>query len=312
MKLAIIHNVPAEKTNTNDSAPDEDVLDTSKDIMKALGQNVDVFKFEKSLLPKLKEYDVIINFAEKCDRSEYSEDEIARYLEEHDIKFTGAGSRLLTLTMDKKLIKELLLENDIRTPRHIITNKPVTVDLTFPLIVKPCKEHASIGISKESIVYDQDALNKKIIEINSRFSQDALVEEFIIGREINASILGTEILSFNEINFSSDNPLTNLFTYDAKWDKKSDDFKNISYKCPAELDLGLKKELEHIALKVAKIFESHDYTRVDFRVRDNVPFVIDVNPNPCISTDSEFVKSATVSEYDFKYIIEKIIELARM
>lgn len=311
MKLAIIHNVPTKKKNTINSAPDEDVLDSSKDIMKALGRNIDVFRFEKSLLQKLKEYDVIINFAEKYDKSKYREDEIAGYLEEHNIKFTGAGSKLLTLTMDKELIKEHLVRHNIRTPRHVITDRPIDINLNFPLIVKPCKEHASIGISNDSIVYDKESLYKKIADIKSKFSQNSLVEEYIEGREINASILGEEVLSLHEVIINPNKDEPRLITYDLKWDENAQKQGKIIFSCPAKIDSGLKKELENTALTVAKVFESLNYTRVDFRIKDNIPYVIDVNPNPCISTDSEFIRSAKATNYDYKYVIERIIDLAK-
>jgi D-alanine-D-alanine ligase len=265
--------------------------------------------------------DAVFNLCEAVLGRAELEMPIAGIYELFDIPYTGAPALTLGIALNKAIAKSIFVANGISTPQHIVVYTGDAVpdhDLTFPLIVKPIAEDASIGIDNNSIVHDEEALRQRVAFIHNEFKEGALVEEYIDGREINVAVLGTtsgsfEALPVSEILFDTmpaGNP--RIVSYEAKWVEESPLYKTTVPKCPADLDQATVTEAQVLALRAADLLGLRDYGRVDMRMRgsDNKLFVLEANPNPDISRDAGFIRSAITSGRTYEQTLVHIAECA--
>jgi D-alanine-D-alanine ligase len=240
---------------------------------------------------------------------------VAALLELLGLPFTGATPYCLGLSQDKARTKDLFNAHHLPTPRHILVRtggqQPIIKGLTFPLIVKPRFEDASLGISGDSIVSTVKALHQRIRYIHQTYRQDALVEEFIVGREFNVAIVGNrppEVLPISEIRFDPALPHP-IVSYNGKWLEESAEFSGTRPVCPASLSFREKVLIKDVALRAFKLLECRDYARIDIRFRDGVPYILEVNANPDIAPDAGLARAARVAGLDYAQFINRIINL---
>jgi D-alanine-D-alanine ligase len=101
-----------------------------------------------------------------------------------------------------------------------------------------------------------------------------------------------------------------LCSYDAKWDPASAAYLLTSVQCPAHVDRDLTQKLVGVGRRAYRALRLRDYGRVDIRVRDGVPYVLDVNSNPDITMEGGFARSARAAGYDYGRTISHILHLA--
>jgi D-alanine-D-alanine ligase len=93
--------------------------------------------------------------------------------------------------------------------------------------------------------------------------------------------------------------------------KDSPEFDGTVGTCPAQLDPAVEQQVREIALRAYQLMEIRDYARVDLRLdASNMPYVLEVNPNPDISCDAGFARSARTAGMEFDDMIAKIVETA--
>lgn len=266
-----------------------------------------------------KEPDLIFNLCESVGDESIHEMHVAGIYELMGVPYTGAGAFALGNCQNKVRTKQILSFYGIRTPQFQVFNSPTEIheeslELNFPVIVKPANEDASVGIENGSIVETLPALKKRVRFIYQNYDQPALAEEYVNGREINVAIIGNKrpiTLPISEIDFSGlPAHYPKIVTYNAKWMQGTDEYKGTVGVCPAMLAPEIEKEAREVALKAFRIMGCRDYARVDMRLDNNNLFVIEVNPNPDISDDAGFARSARVHGYSFDQIINKIVEYA--
>jgi len=264
--------------------------------------------------------DVVFNLMELYKDVAKQEMNFAALLELLDIPYTGAPPLVLGICQNKTLTKRILSSFGIRTPNYRLVkslNKPFRLNLNYPLIVKPALEDASVGIEEESIVYNVKALKKRIKYVIEYYAQPALVEEFIVGRELNVAVFGDKepkVLPISEIDFSKlpDN-FHPIVSYQAKWEPYHVAYHKTIPKCPAPLSKKIRQEVEEIALKAVKAVGCRDYTRVDMRLSTNKKlYVLEVNPNPDLQEDAGFMRSAKVAGYSYSRTLKMIVDFAYM
>jgi D-alanine-D-alanine ligase len=160
--------------------------------------------------------------------------------------------------------------------------------LPFPLIIKPVHEGGSVGIHEDSVVHNMDDLTSRVRRIHDVYNQAAIVEEFIDGRDITASVLGNGseaiVLPLSECIYPQ-NGHPRLLSYESIWIPESRPYQTIVAKCPCDLDPILEREIRDIALKACNILGCQDYTSVDIKLKDNTAYVLEVNTNPCIKDE---------------------------
>ena len=130
--------------------------------------------------------------------------------------------------MDKEKTNIVLGQYGIPYPSHqLFRNKDeqLKADMSFPLIVKPVREEASVGIYANSVVSNKEDLKLRIAEVLERYRQPALVEKFIDGREISVGIIGNnpDLHIFPPLEFlfeGSKSSLEKIRSYEYKWGGK--------------------------------------------------------------------------------------------
>jgi D-alanine-D-alanine ligase len=263
--------------------------------------------------------DVIFNFVESIDGVASYEYCLAGLFEMLGYDFTGNLPASLGNCLNKAKAKTILRSFGINTPASTIIKLEMSekfdsenFHLNFPVILKLLNEDASIGISELSVVNDFDSLNNHIHFLHSTYNQDVLAEEYIDGRELNIAVLGNKALPVSEIKFDGlPKGLPKIVTYDGKWIADSVYYENTKPSCPAQLDTQLRNEIEKTALLAFNAMDCRDYARVDIRLnKKNIPFVIEVNPNPDISIDSGFARAAAAADISYSNLLFTIAGFA--
>jgi D-alanine-D-alanine ligase len=298
-------------------------MDDIKDALNSLGYKTTVMNVDSDVY-RLIEYlkgerpDLIFNLVECVENQAIQEMHVAGLYELLKIPYTGAGPLALGLALNKPRVKELLGYHGIRTPRFKVYHagdRIGTPDLRFPLMVKPAREDASVGIEEKSVVESVAELRRRVQYVIGEFEQPALVEEYIDGRELNVAIIGSKspvILPISEIDFSGlKDGMRRIVSYEAKWIHGSIAYEGTKGVCPAQVTARVENEVKETALKCFNLIGCRDYARIDFRLsKDNVPYVLEVNPNPDISDDAGFARSTRTYGLSYVEAIGKIVESA--
>jgi D-alanine-D-alanine ligase len=266
--------------------------------------------------------DVIFNLCESVDGDSSQEMNIAGLFELMKIPYTGSRAFSLGLALNKPLVKSILNQNGIPTAKHFVTSSSSNFSVNghkYPMIVKPSREDASLGIENESVVTNENDLRKRIEHVLDTYHQPALVEEYIDGREINVSVVGNdELITFpiSEIDFSElPEEYPKIISYNSKWMYKTAEFEGTKAVCPAQnLSDTEVKVIQDTAKKVYRLLGASDYARVDIRLKDGIPYVLELNPNPDIASDvpedTGFTRSAKAYGWEYSYLIQQIIIFA--
>jgi D-alanine-D-alanine ligase len=300
------------------------VLDEVTAVYQALSdlgyevERIPLFPPLEQVREKLKELktDLVFNLFEGFDGCPETEAMVANMLSDLGRPYTGCPSMVLSLALDKARTKALLAANGLATPRYQVLT-PETLSqfhLNYPCIVKPCAEDASHGLSEESVVADFAALEKQVIKLSRLFGGRALVEEFVDGREFNATVLGNSepvVLPPSEIVFSLPPEKPKILTFAAKWEPDSLYFESSQPICPADIDDETHQRIAQAALTAFKLLGCSGYARVDFRMgAGGVPTIIEVNPNPDLSPDYGAARQARAVGISYAQLIERIVQLA--
>ena len=263
--------------------------------------------------------DMFFNLTESYAGDDTKEMHVAAYLDLLGRMYTGAGPQALYLAQDKALAKKLFRFHNIRSPYFATCYRGKldhAHDVKFPLIVKPTSEDGSIGIDQFSVVDSVKELMERIHYIQEEFDSPALIEEYIEGREIYAAVLGNdrpEALPLVELDLSKlPEGMAKVAGTEVKWEKDSEAYK-VTKSAPAE---DLKDEavelLSKTALEAYRALQLRDYGRIDMRLTPKgEAYVIEANPNPWLSSNSEFFMAAKKSGRSYTEMVDEIVELAR-
>lgn len=326
LTVAIIYNQPSRDRY---SAMGEEkavlgVLEEAAAVQKALqelGHTALPVPFEPPLdgcRARLREIeaDLIFNLFEGFAGSPETEAQVAEYLSELGILFTGCPAPALSLALDKPKTKELLLRAGIRTPAYQVLAPRILSDfrLSFPCIVKPQGEDASHGLTESSIVSDFTSLAKEAARVSGLFGGQALVEEFIDGREFNATVLSNSecmVLPIAEIIYTIPASKPRILTFGSKWEPRDIYFHNTNARCPADIDERLREQIMETARAAFQLIVRRGYARVDMRLDAGGEVnVLEVNPNPDISPSAGAARQARAAGMTYPQFIEKICRIA--
>jgi D-alanine-D-alanine ligase len=265
--------------------------------------------------------DVVMNLVEFFHNDPEHEHHVPALFELLNMPYTGNRPLSLSMCQKKPQAKALMTAAGIRTPRGIVIDQgvmPRSIDLRYPLIVKPAFDDASCGIDTKSVVRDRAALEVRVDKLWTDHKMAALVEEYIEGREIHCAILGDKALPLYEMEFKGGTdedgtPLPNIITYRAKWDPYSRDHHAMEGKCPAtDVDDATSKRIQATALAAYRALTCRDYARVDMRYVPDTGevFVLEVNPNPDLADTCAFATAARASGRTYAQMINEILGFA--
>lgn len=323
MKIALTYNLkkkdttkPADYFSECDS---EETINAIISALKRKGHSVDAIDVE---YPSLFSYfrknsvDMVFNIAEgKCGK--FRESEVPAVLDYLNIPYTGSDTFSLALALNKALTKKILKAENIPTPQFQLFSKGtehMDPALRFPLIVKPNCEGSAKGINKSNVVETKEELFAKVKEIIGNYRQEALVEEFIDGKELTVGILEngkTTILPILEIDFSScKNSGEFFYSWRMKEYQGNQELGLVpTFHCPARLDRQTEALVKQTALKTHHAVGCFDISRTDIRLsKDNIPYVLEINPLPGLDPhESNFPIMAYAAGMKYEDLIESIL-----
>lgn len=208
------------------------------------------------------------------------------FLETFGIPYVGSGIDLIPMNKAKR--KEIVAYNNLPTPKFVIAkdcNSIPNIDLKYPLFVKPIEGRGSAGITEENIIYKYEDLPRVVKKITEKIGQKALIEEYIEGKEITVGIIGYKepmILPIVEIEYNS--AKTNTFEH-KMYDKEK-------IHCPARLTDEEERRVKDVALKIYKVLNAKDYSRIDMILgKDGIPYFLEINTFAGLTTGSSKSKN---------------------
>ncbi len=325
-RVAIVYNQPCSSkyVELGEQNAEEDVLNTVIAVHKALGDNgyivIDVplappVGQAREMLKKMAA-DIVFNLFEGFCGYPLTESDIPDALVELGIPFTGCSASSIQQTLNKVDAKLVLNCAGIATPQYqLLTPDSISLfDIGYPCIVKPAYDDASHGLSAESVVRNSKSLKAQVEKISRIFEGKALVEQFIDGREFNATVLGDReftVFPISEIRYDLPECLPPILTYDAKWNPQSLYFQSTNAECPATLTQTESDQIVKTAQKAFKVLVGRGYARIDMRMDlDGNIYVLEVNANPDISPQSGAALQACKMGLRYVQFIEKLVKLA--
>ena len=242
------------------------------------------------------------------------------YLELMRQAYTGCNPRGMMVSRDKVLTKQVLAAHRIATPSFRVfpygkrfrePRKPV-----FPLFVKSATEDASLSISQASVVQDMASLRERVEFIHDHVESDALVEEYIDGRELYIGLLGNTRLTTLPVWEMDFGDLTQaqagIATRKVKWDRNYQKHHGIDTGPAKSLEPELQARLNRLARRIYRALHMSGYARLDLRMRnDGKVFLLEANANPDLTYGEDFAESAHAAGFDYETLISKIVSLGR-
>lgn len=264
--------------------------------------------------------DIAFNLLEEFQSIVTYDQYVVAFLELMRQPYTGCNPRGMMISRDKALSKQILSYHRIPTPGFTVFRRCrrycLPRKLKFPLFVKSATEDASFGISQASIVWDAERLKERIDFIHEQTHSDALVEEYIEGRELYVGVLGNERLQTFpvwEMDFGTlPDVMAGIATRKVKWDRRYQEKHGIMTGAAESLPDGVASYLDKLSKRIYRALYLSGYARMDFRMRpDGSVFVLEANANPNISYLEDFPESARAAGIEYPALLEQIIRLGR-
>ncbi len=307
-----------ERGEVGNLITDLETIDTAHAIAEALRHSnyqvtMAAIRSENDLITALSKIDrettLVFNLCEALGGFSNGESQVPRLLDKLGFYYVGAAAQNLDDCLDKNCTKGRLLAHGIPTaPYQIFYTGNELITVPFPSIVKPMAEDCSMGITRDSVVNDEASLRCQVAYILKVYKQPALVEMFLDGREFNVSMWGngiTHVLSIAEVDYADCEDVTlRVDNFEAKWSNR---FAAIH---PAPIDSNLKEYISQIGLAAYKTMGCRDYARVDLREKNGQLYVLEVNPNPCLSAGAGFANAAQIAGYDYAHMACQLVEWA--
>ena len=262
--------------------------------------------------------DLVFNLMETFGKSQLGAVGVVGLLDLLGVPYVGGGPGEFYLQEDKGLTKKLLAFDGIKYPDFAVFGRAADLEtggnLRMPLIVKPLRMDASIGIDAKAIVAGSKDMMERVALIHRKYKDAALVEEYIDGREFYVGILGNDLpKAFPpiEIDFSGlPDGLPKILDHRAKWVKSSAEYKGTKA-VVATLAPELEARLQKVALDAYRALRVRDYGRIDLRLTDTGDvYVIEVNASCYLEKSSEFAMGAKAAGMEHPALVRRIAELA--
>jgi D-alanine-D-alanine ligase len=315
IRVALLANLKKNAPHFEGMAADQwDDLDSEKtaialvEAIRAGGHICEFLEGDLTIFDSLRSYkpDICFNICEGH-FGDARESHIPSILEMMRIPYTGSKVLTLALALDKPMTKRVIAFHNLPTPDFQTferVNEPLSPEMKFPLFVKPSREGTGMGVSRNSIVYNEEEMREQISLIIDKYKQPVLVERYIEGREVTVGFVGNlvgpvaqrvpdneharriqEGLHFfppMEVDLSPFSDSDTVYSNRLKVDLAD----KLNYLCPAPITDDQKEELNWLAAAVFRVIGALDVSRVDFRLdmHDGYkPYILEINPLPGLS-----------------------------
>ena len=260
---------------------------------------------------------IVFNVLEEFNGSTVYGQAVVSYVELLRRAYTGCNPRGLITAHDKVLTKKVLTYHGIRTPRFEVIRRGRAIrppaGLSYPMFVKSAFEDASLGISQKSIVHGPEKLIERVEYMHETFETDAIVEEYVDGREMYLGLIGnTRIEAFpvwemRFENYPAGKP--RIATEKVKWSYPYQ-LKHGIQTGPADLPEAKQREIVRLGKEVYRALGLSGYARLDLRLdAEGQVWLIEANGNPDLAHDEDFAKSSHAAGYAYEELIARILKL---
>jgi D-alanine-D-alanine ligase len=325
--LVLVHETLVPPDDTSGYTPQQvDEWRTEYDVitsLKAMGHEVrtlgmaDNLAELRSIVADWKP-DIAFNLLEEFQGIVTYDQHVVAFLELMRLPYTGCNPRGMMISRDKALSKQILAYHRIPTakfalvPRNRRYRPPRR--LRYPLFVKSATEDASLGISQASVVHDPQKLRERIEFIHEQTSSDALVEEYVEGRELYIGVIGNDRLTtfpLWELDFGTlPEAMAGIATRKVKWDRNYQRKHGIATGPARELPEAVTQRIARLARRIYVALALSGYARVDLRLKpDGSVFVLEANANPNLAVTEDLATSALAGGVGYDALLERILRL---
>jgi D-alanine-D-alanine ligase len=324
MKIGITFDLKGDAAAADPALPDdfEEEFDSPAtihaiaDVLRDLGHVVVLLGDGRPCVERLlrERLDFVFNIAEGLGISRSREARVPAVLEMLGIPHTGSDPLTMAVTLDKECAKRLVQTAGVVVPAGTVLYPDEDVaavadKVIFPTIVKPSWEGSSKGIRNRCLVHDASELAEVVATLRADHRQPLLVEEFVAGDELTVGVVGNEapeILGIMRVL-----PVQDVEHFIYSLEVKRDFRRQVQYECPARLAPGVAAAVTRSALTAYRVLGCRDVSRVDFRLRQGVPYFLEVNPLPGLNPEtSDLVILAELAGWTYRQLIERILEEA--
>ena len=280
----------------------DDEFDLVKDCKENILESISDFLLE--LKDKDKDNTIII----PCIHGTYGEDgTIQGFLDAIDMAYIGNGLLSSSVCMDKVTANDIFEKNKLSQARYLYAKEETFNEdfakrcqeyIKFPMIVKPSANGSSVGVNKAENIKELLKFGKEAL----KYDEKILVEEAIIGQEVEIAIIGeNELMASKPGAYTTDHT---FLDYDAKYFDKS-----TKEELPYLMDENLEKELLEFAKKCYKACGCQGFARVDIFLKDNKFYINEINTFPGFTPTSFFARLCKISfNLEFEEILDMLIE----
>ena len=319
MKIAIVTDKPRKNLLPGEEGIQEDRQhkDTMFQIKDALTNEYEVINLimDQDIVRNIKKekVDLVFNLCNGV-RGEGSLSQLPAILESEGIAYTGSTPLAHGLAYNKIISGKIFLASKIPSPRFSYMKSTEGIDelkLNYPLILKPKDEGSSRGIHNDSLVFNKKLLTRKLKELLGKYNPPIMIMEYVEGREFTVGLLGNgddiQVLPILEIDLSNlPEGINKIYSFEAKF--KFDEY--VKYHLPARVDEETYKSISKTAVKAYKSLGLRDYARVDIRLKDNIPCVIEANSLPGLDKyNSDICKMAEKAGIKYDELIKRIVKM---
>ncbi len=240
---------------------------------------------------------------------------ITKYLDEHDITYTGSNRIAHELELNKPLAKQRVIDAGLDTSRYIVAKQNSLlareeISLRFPVFIKPTNRGGGQGVDANSLAHDFDQLSSKVQSITSEVRSDSLIEEYLPGREFSVAVLKNEhtgkysVMPLERI-VPADDQGVRILSVQAK---HADAGRSVKV-----LDKNIKTQVIDLAISAFHALGARDYGRIDIRLDEaGTPHFLEANLIPSlIGGYGNFPKACVLNvNLNYEPMILNIVRLA--
>ena len=325
--IVLVHSTLIPPDDISNLKPEEIApFKTEHDVregLRSLGHEVMVVGLSDELAPLRKAIEelkphVVFNLLEEFDGEAIFDAHVVGYLELQRTPYTGCNPRGLLLARDKALSKKVLAYHRIRVPRFRVFPRYRKIKrpprLEFPLIVKSLIEEGSYGIAQASVVNNDKALEERVAFIHEKIRTDAVVEQYIAGRELYASVLGNHrlnVLPTWEIFLDKlPDDAARIATRKVKWDYEYQEKHGVRIGRAKGLSEELERQIQRLSRRICRRLGTDGCVRIDYRLDEQGKlYFLEANPNPDIGDGEEFAGAAKVAGIGYPALLQKVVNL---
>ena len=310
------------KRNGQFNEEDLSTIQKLKDALDTLNYSTKFFNSHTLLIDYLRQNkpDFVFNLCDEGFNNIATQElHVPALLELLNIPYSGAAPACLALCYNKAIVRAVAQTMEIPVPLETYydpSDQAATIPSIFPALLKPNLGDSSIGITKDAVVHNSEALVAYLENLKNLLpNTPILIQEYLTGNEYSVGVIGNpgnfSILPILEVDFCHlPSNLPKILGYESKWIPDSPYWDKIHY-VQAKLDLDIERQLVDYSTMLFERLGCRDYARFDFRADEQgVIKLLEVNPNPGWCWDGKLNLMANFAGKTYSDLLSMIIEAA--